>query len=161
MQRGASKSSSVHCILVYTPPYLSCQEGGLFFYSNLPWAIEIVVGKEGWEEWEEQRMTEGASVLNPATEWLLYPRTKVATRPNATLRPRAAVKKWGGHIGAPQRSYRLNSLLGPLHVVPWGLTRLCGVLMAEQIMTAARVIYTERLAWMGVFYFLFCQSKLK
>lgn len=31
--------------------------GRILLYSNLPRAIEIVLGKEGWEEWEEQRMT--------------------------------------------------------------------------------------------------------
>lgn len=42
---------------------------------------------------------EGVSMLNPATKWLLYPRTKVATHLNATLRPQKALKKWGGHTG--------------------------------------------------------------
>lgn len=32
VQWGASQMSSVHCILVYTPPYLSCQEGGGGFF---------------------------------------------------------------------------------------------------------------------------------
>ena len=66
---------------------------------------------------------EGVSVLNPATEWLLYPRTKVATHPNATLRPRTAVKKWGGHIGT-QCCYRLNNLPA-LHSMAPGVWLAC------------------------------------
>lgn len=41
--------------------------------------------------WEEQSMTVSVSVFSPATEWLLYPRTKVATQPNGTLCPQKVV----------------------------------------------------------------------
>lgn len=77
---------------------------------------------------------EGVSVLSPATEWLLYPRTKVATHPNSTLCPQTAVKKWGGRLGTQQSSYRLSNLLALLFRALWGLTR------------------HRTIAWMGVFF---------
>lgn len=71
-------------------------KGRILPYSNLLRLAGTVLGKEGWKEWEEQSMTVSVSVFSPATEWLLYPRTKVATQPNDTLCPQNAVKKWFG-----------------------------------------------------------------
>lgn len=69
MQRGASKASSVHCILVYTPPYLSCRQGGILFYSNIPRAKRDSGGKGGVGGVRRtENDCEGVSVLNPATE---------------------------------------------------------------------------------------------
>lgn len=76
MQKGASEASCVHCILLYTPPYLSCQEGGFFSTVSYPEHYRYRWQRRGRTEGKEEkggvRSTENdceaVSMLYPATE---------------------------------------------------------------------------------------------